>query len=75
MFHPEETCTKTGKLILDVLCSNHPDASPLTAHSLEAYKGKLLAMVPMGITDATVEKFARQMLGSAGPGGVNLISL
>ena len=34
VLHPEETCTKTGKFILEVLRSKHPEARPLTAQSL-----------------------------------------
>ena len=53
----------------------HPENRPLTAQSLKAYGGKPPEMVPVKITDATVSTVARLLSGSAGPGGVNSISL
>ena len=43
--------------------------------SLEAYIGKTLEMVPVDIAYTTVAIVVRKLLGSAGPGGVDSVSL
>ena len=70
VIQPENTCPKTGQTVLDVLRSNHPKVCQPPAQSLEAYRGKPLAMVPLDITYMTVATVARRLLGSAGLGGV-----
>ena len=75
MLQPYDMCPKTGQPVLDVLCSKHPEARPLSAQSMEAYRGKAPAMVLVDITDTTVATVGRQMSGSEGPGGVESISL
>ena len=66
---------KIGLYVLDVLLSKHPKARVSSAHSLEAYGSNPPAMVPVYITDATVDKVVQQLSGSSGPGGVDSISL
>ena len=51
------------------------EACPQIVHILEAYRGKSLAMVPVGITNVTVLTVARQLLWSSGLGEVDSISL
>ena len=75
VIHPDDMCPNTGHPVLYVLRSKHPEALPLPEQSLETYGGNPLEMVPVDITDLTVAKVARQMLGSSGPGGVDSISL
>ena len=75
VFHPEYMYPKTGQLVLEVLRSKHPLACPSTARSLEAYGVKPLTMVPLDITDETMATVVRRLAGSAGPGGVDSISL
>ena len=60
---------------MEILRSKYPEAHPPSVSSLEAYRGKPPAMMPVGITNATVSNVARQLLGAAGPGGVVLVSL
>ena len=64
-----------GQLILESLRSKHPEARPLTASSLDVYRGKPPALVPVDITDETVATVERQLLGAAGPGGADSVSL
>ena len=72
---PEEQCTKTGERVLEVLHAKHPDARPPSAACLDAYPGKPPEMVPVGITDYVVSAVAGHLLGGAGPGGNDSISL
>ena len=75
VIQPEDTFTKKGQPVLEVLRSNHPKAFLPTAQSLEADGGKPLEMVPVDITDVTVVTVLRQLLGSENSGGVGSISL
>ena len=61
--------------VFEVLCSNHPGARPLMAGRFEAYGGKPPVLVPVDITDKTVESVVRRLLGSMRPGGTDLVSL
>ena len=75
VFQPEDTCPKTGQSASEVLRLYHPKACSLIARSLEAYGGKPPAMVPVDTTNAMVATVVRRLAGSAGPGGVDSISL
>ena len=55
----KNTFPKIDLRVLDVLLSKHPKACPPSAHSLEAYRDKPLAMVLVDITDAKVVTVAR----------------
>ena len=66
---PEETCTKTGERVMEVLRTKHPDARPPSAESLDAYPDNLPEMVPVNITDDVVTAAAGRLSGGAGPGG------
>ena len=66
---------KTGQPVLEVLRSNNPETRPPISSSLEAYRGKPPAIVPVHITDATVATAARRLFGAAGPEGVDLVRL
>ena len=61
--------------MLEVLCSNHPGARPLTAGSFEAYGSKPPASVLVDIIDKTVNYVAQRLLGATGKGGNYLVSL
>ena len=45
------------------------------ASSLEAYRGKPLALVPVVITNEMVDTVTRRLLGAAGAGGADLVRL
>ena len=51
---PEETCTKTGERVMEVLHTKHQDALPPSAESLDAYPDNPPEMVPINITDNVV---------------------
>ena len=76
VLQPDYTCPKTGLPVLDVLRPKHPETLRPLAHSLEAYRNKPPAMVPVDITDTMVATVARRLSGLAGTGrGVDFISL
>ena len=45
---------KTSKPVLEVFCTNHPGARPLTAGSFVAYGGQPPTSVQVDATDKTV---------------------
>ena len=71
----EEHCTNTGEHMIEVLRTKHPDAHPPSAASLNTYTDKLTEMVHVDITDDVVLAVAGRLLGRAGPGGTDLVSL
>ena len=75
MFQPRDILPKTGQPVLDVLRSKHPEARHPTGSSLVAYRGKPTALVPLDITNEKVATVARRLLGAAGPGGVDSVSI
>ena len=72
---PEETCTKTGERLMEVLRTKHPDACPPSAESLYAYPKNPLEMVPVNITDDVVTAVAGRISKGAGPEGTDSVSL
>ena len=60
---------------MEVLCTKHPDAHPSSAACLDAYPNNPPEMVPVDITDDVVAAVAGRLLGGAGPGGTDLVSL
>ena len=75
VFQPEDRCTKTWDRVMEVLLSNHPEAWTPTAASLDSYSYRLQELTPVGITDDTVTEITGQLLGRAGPGGTDSVSL
>ena len=59
---PQDRPSCIGSTLLKIT-----EARPLTAHRLEAYRGKPLAMVPICIIYVMVATVARILLGLAGP--------
>ena len=64
VFHLGYPCPKTVHLVLELFRSKHPEDLPLTASSLEAYRGKTPSMILVGITDAKVANIARLFSGA-----------
>ena len=60
---------------MEVLHTKHPDARPPSGASLDAYPNNPPEMVPVDITDDVVLAVAGRLLGRAGPGGTDLVSL
>ena len=75
VLQPDDHCTKTGERVMEVLCTKHSDAHPPPAASLDAYPKNLPEMVPVEITDDVVSAVAGRLLGGAGPGGTDSVSL
>ena len=75
VLQPGERCTKTGDWVLEVLCTKHTEARTPTAACLERYNGRPPEPTPVDITDDTVTAVAGQLLGGAGPGGTDSVSL
>ena len=60
---------------MEVLRTKHPDACPPLAACLDAYPENPPEMVPVDITDDVVSAVAGRLLGGAGPGGTDSVSL
>ena len=58
-----------------MLHTKHPEARTPTAASLTTYTGCPPELTPVDITDDTVTAVAGQLLGGAGPGGTDSVSL
>ncbi len=71
---PDDVDEKTGESVIDVLQSKHPDAQVPDAAELEDYE-TVPNFVDLDITKEVVEKVARRLSGSAGPGGSDAQSL
>ena len=71
---PDEVDGKSGDPVADVLRSKHPEARTPDAAELEAYD-EVPDFVDLDITPTVVEKVARRLSGSAGPGGTDSIAL
>ena len=79
---PDDLCTKTGKPVLEVLESKHPEMrEPLLDRSkdsesiFESYDAVPDAPVPLSITAETVETVADKLSGAAGCSGANAVDL
>ena len=75
VLQPNDHCTKTGEPVMEVLRTKNPDARPPSEASLYASPDNPLEMVPVDITDDMVSAVAGRLLGGAGPGGSDLVSL
>ncbi len=71
---PDDVDEKTGESVIDVLRSKHPDARVPDASELEDYE-VTPDFVDLDITEEVVEKVARRLSGSAGPGGSDAQSI
>ena len=70
-----DRCTKTGDQVMEVLCTKHPEARTPTAASLDSYLGRPLHITLVDITKYTVTAVEGELLGGAGPGGTESVSL
>ena len=60
---------------MDVLCTKHPDTRPPSVASLDVYSKNPPEMVPVDITDNVMSEVAGRLLGGAGTGGTDSVSL
>ena len=60
---------------MEVLRAKHPEALTPTAESLESYPDRPLELTPVNITNDTVTTIVGRLLGGAGPGGTDPVSL
>ena len=60
---------------MEVLKSNHPEASPATESNFRCYMGAPPVMVPLDITTDTVADVGSWILGGSGPWGADVVSL
>ena len=70
-----ERCTDTGERVMEVLCTNPPEACPPTAASLDSYPDRPPEIVSVDITDDMVTAVVGRLSGGEGPGGADSISL
>ena len=71
----DELCTKTGKWVMEVLRTKHPDAHLLYTASLDTYIDRTPDLVPVDINKDTLTEVAGQLCGCAGMGGTESASL
>jgi hypothetical protein len=74
ILYPDDIDIKTGKPVIDVLQSKHPEARVPDAEDLQHYN-ETPEFVDVDITADTVESVARKLSGSAGPGGIDSVGL
>ena len=74
LLQPTDTDEKSGEPIVDVLRSKHPEEQVPEAADLHVYD-EVPDFVDLDITADVVEKVAKKLSGSAGPGGVDSSSL
>ena len=60
---------------MEVLHTKHPEARTPTTASLDSYLGRPPELTPVDITDDMVTSVAGRLLGGAGPGGTESVSL
>ena len=60
---------------MEVLRTKHPEARTPTSASLDLYPGRPPKLTPVDITKDTVMAVAGRLLGGAGPGGKDSVSL
>ena len=72
---PGDRCKKTGDRVLEVLRAKHPEARTPTGACLESYTGRSPELTPVDITYDTVTAVAGWLLGGAGPGETDSVSL
>ena len=75
VLQPRDRCTKTGDRVMQVLSSKHPEAQTPTVSSLDSYPDRPPELTPVDITDDTVTAVTGRLLGWAGSGGTDLVSL
>jgi hypothetical protein len=72
---PDDKCTKTGRPVIDVLLSKHPDLRepPLVGSATGAFEphDDVPTATPVDITADDIEAIATRLSGAAGPGGAN----
>lgn len=72
--HPTNIDAKSKERVIDVLHSKHPDPRVTQQSTLTDYES-LPAVIPVRISEETVDTIARRLSGSAGPGGTDAINL
>ena len=75
VLYPEEYCTKTGDVVMEVLRTKHPNTLPLSSVSLDTYTGRSLELIPVNITEEMVTEIEERLSGGAIPGGVDLVDI
>ena len=64
-----------GVVVLEVLCSNNPEACPELSTSLYNYIVLLLESFPFNIMEDTMIEVGCQIHGEYGPGGTDTVSI
>ena len=75
VLQPGDRNTNTGDRLMEVLRAKHPEARTPTAASLDSYPNRPLELTPVDITDDRVTAVVGRLLGRAGPGGTDSVSL
>eukprot|EP00957_Ditylum_brightwellii_P158740 12082701-Ditylum_brightwellii.AAC.1 len=74
LLKPDDICGKTGKLVHEVLQLKHPEPTMPPESALKEFDS-VPTFIDVNVTGDVVEKVTQHLLGAAGPGGVDSISL
>jgi hypothetical protein len=79
VLEPDALCTKTGRPVIDVLRSKHPEmrepqSEDIGTRVFEPYDDTP-QQIPLDVTVDTVEEVAGKLSGAAGPGGTDAVAL
>ena len=75
VIHPEDNCTKSGELVMYVMCFKYTYACTRSTASLESYPGLPPDLVQVNVTEDKVKEIAGHLYGCAGTGRTDLVSL
>ena len=71
---PGDTDEKSGDLVFDTLKAKHPDARDVPVENLPTFES-CPDLIEVEVTDENVEQAAKKISGSAGPSGIDSISM
>ena len=78
---PDDTCSKTSRLVIDILREKHPECTIPTAEEdgsmpgFDNYVGRAPDFVPHASSKESVAVAAKKIQGSAGPSGIDAVTL
>ena len=71
---PEDVDSKTGDLVKETLKSKHPESRDVSVENLPEFES-CLEMIDIVVTEENVEKPVKGLSSSAGPSGIDSLSM
>ena len=77
LYQPEDVCSKTGRMVIDILREKHPEVTVPPDEHFDAYDAaeELLESMPVYCYAKTVAKAVAKLQGASGPCGVDRLIL